>query len=308
MAGDAPVFVGIDGGGTRSAALATDAAGRPLARTEGPPGLLRPGRAAATARTLAALARRTLRAAGARPPASALCCAVAGAGRDPERSALQDALLATGVARAVVVTTDAEAALHDAFGTGPGLLLASGTGSIAWGRAPDGRTARAGGWGALLGDEGSGYALGLAALRAAARAHDGRGPATPLVGAVLRATGAPAPEDLIAWSAAASKAEIAALAPTTLDAARQGDPVALELLRAAAAELATHVAALHRRLGPWTEPPPLALAGRLLEPGSPLREATLEAIAALGIPARALDTTPDGARGAAALARAAARP
>lgn len=308
------LFLGIDGGATRATALVTDAAGVELARVPGEPGLVRAENPEAAAPGLTHLARLALRQAGAggaggqrspgaAAPAAALCCALAGAGRPAERRALENTLRKAGVARRVRVVTDAEAALEDAFGGGPGLLLIAGTGSIAWGRAADGRTARAGGWGALLGDEGSGYALGLEALRAVARAHDGRGPDTQLLEPVLRAAGAADPESLIHWAATAAKAEIAALAPLVAAVAASPDAVAAGILDQAAHDLARHIAALHRRLGPWPAPAPVALAGGLLAPGRPLRQPVLRALEALQLPLAILDRPVDAARGAATLAR-----
>ncbi len=297
------VFVGIDGGGTRARAVAIDAQGNELARVFGGPGRVRPENPGAVAAALADLTARALRAADARPPAVTLCCALAGAGRAEERMALTAALIRETIAVRVHVITDAEAALYDAFGDGPGMLLIGGTGSIAWGRTADGRTDRTGGWGQRLGDEGSGYALGSAAMRAAVRAHDGRGPRTSLLDAVLAHIGVQAPEQLVAWTATASKGDIAALAPVVVDAAEMGDKVASELVDDAARELALHVAALQTRLAPWQERPILALAGGLLAPGRPMRDRVIEAVQRLDEPPEILDREVDAASGAAAMAR-----
>lgn len=338
------LVIGIDGGATRSRALVMDAEGAEVARAEGGPALVKADAPTAAASGLADLAARALAAArmdepgamrtpsgldpqttdgeaadlghaaeanahAAVPPdgrAAALCCALAGAGRQPERDAIQAALQARGLAHRIIVTTDAEAALEDAFAGGPGIIVIAGTGSIAWGRSADGRTTRAGGWGQRFGDEGSGYAIGIAALRATAQTHDGRGAATALVRPVLRHTGVVEPEALIAWAAAASKADIAALAPTVLAAAEEGDEVAGHLATRAGAELAMHVVALARRLGPWLDTLPLALAGGLLAPGRPLRRHVQNALDDLRCEAEPLDRIIDAARGAATLARGAA--
>lgn len=298
-----PVYVGIDGGGTRTTAVATDAAGRELARVEGEPGLVSTLEPAAGAGTLARVARRAADAAGASSgPLAGLCCALAGAGREPERMALEEALRATGVAERVRVTTDAEGAMADAFAEGAGILVIAGTGSIAWARDGRGRTARTGGWGVLLGDEGSGYAIGLAALRAVARAHDGRSFRTTLTGAVLAHAGVRAPEELIGWAAAASKGEVGSLAPAVFAAAAEGDEPARALLRQAATELADHVRALYERLAPWPEPPLLALAGSLIAPGGPLRDAVVAAARSIA-PLRLVERPVDAGSGAASLAR-----
>jgi glucosamine kinase len=308
---DGPRYVGIDGGGTRATAVVCDAGGRELARVDGGAGIIHVTAPAAGARALADLTAAALRAAGNDPatagePAAVLCCALAGAGRPPERQALRAALHELGAARHVRIVTDAEAAMFDALGDGPGILLIAGTGSIAWGRSPTGAVARIGGWGHVFGDEGSGFQIGRHALRAVAHAHDGRGPATALLRPVLDHAGAATPEELIHWAAAAAKGRIAALARLVVDAADRGDDAAIAILTAAAADLARHVDALHRRLAPWPDPPRLALAGGLLLPGRPLRPYLLAALRDAGSPCDILDTSIDAARGAAGMALATA--
>jgi glucosamine kinase len=302
------LFVGIDGGGTKTNAVAMNAGGEVLARVEGGAALIRPEDPGAGAGLLADLTERAVRAAGGSLPAAGLCCALAGAGREPVRRALAAELHREGVAVRLRIVTDAEAAFYDAFADGPGILLIAGTGSIVWGRAEDGRTARAGGWGAILGDEGSGYALGLGALRAVVRAHDGRGEATSLAPAVLAHAGVDAPESLVAWAAGASKREIAALAPAVASAAGAGDAVARRIVEEAAGELVAHVVALHHRLGPWKTAPGLALSGGLIAPGGPLRAAVVEALQVRGPECALAERQVDAARGAASLARLPAIP
>ncbi|HEX6067021.1 MAG TPA: BadF/BadG/BcrA/BcrD ATPase family protein, partial [Longimicrobiales bacterium] len=179
----------------------------------------------------------------------------------------------------------------------------SGTGSSAWGRAPDGRCVRAGGWGHILGDEGSGYALGRVTLMLAMREYDGRGENAGFMPAVLAFTGVATEEGLVRWAATAGKAEIAALAPILFQAAQQGSLSAQDAIEDAAAEIAMHVAALYDRLGPWETPPAVALAGGLIEPGRPLREPALREIEALTIPVAIVEDRIDAARGAAGIAR-----
>lgn len=302
------LFLGIDGGATRTTALVTDAAGVERARVEGETAIVQIMEPELSAGIVAAIARRALAQAGAEGGrAAVLCCAITGAGREPERTQLERALAGFDLAERVVVTTDAECALQDAFGAGPGILLIAGTGSIAWGRGPDGRTDRAGGWGWILGDEGSGYAIGLAALRAVVRADDGRDPSTALTPAVLRATGVDVVRGLVSWAAAATKADIGALAPLVFDAAGN-DPVASGILDHATAELALHVRTLHKRLGPWPGPAAIAFSGGLIAPGGPLRERLRAELRRLPFATAIMERPVDGARGAAALARAAAEP
>ena len=291
--------VGIDGGGTATRVLILDERGGALGRAEGGPALTdRPG-APIDIETVADTVARAAAAAGIELPAAALCAGFAGVGRELERGAVEAALAGRLAARARVIT-DAEAAFFDAFADGPGLLLIAGTGSIALGRGEDGREARTGGWGTLLGDEGSGYDIGLSALRAAARATDGRGRPTDLLARLLAELGLARPEELIRWASGARKTAVAALAPSVCELAAQGDEVAAEIVAAVVASLAAHVDALLARLGPWSAPPGLALAGGLLAPGGRLRGAVVAAVAEYACVVS--DTQVEPVRGAARLA------
>lgn len=270
--------IGIDGGGTATRVLILGEHGAEVARAEGGPALIDRPSAPIDVETVADTVERAAAAAGIELPAAGLCAGFAGVGRELERRAVEEALTGRLAARARVIT-DADAAFFDAFGDGPGLILVAGTGSIALGRAEDGREARTGGWGTLLGDEGSGYDIGLSALRAAARAADGRGRATELLSRLTAELGLAGPEDLIRWASGARKTAFAALAPSVCELAAAGDAIAAEIVAAAVASLAAHVDALLARLGPWSAPPGLALAGGLLAPGGPLRDALVAAVA-----------------------------
>ena len=302
------IVVGVDGGGTRSRVVVEDGLGVVLGRLEGGPGLLEPAAPAERAGALAALAREALRTAGAGPPADVLCCGLAGAGDERMRGAARAVLEAAGVARRVLVVTDVEAAFQAAFGAAaPGILVVAGTGSVAWGRDGAGRVARCGGWGRHVGDEGSGWWLGCAAVRAVLRAHDGRSGPTRLATPVLRAAGLDDADGLPAWVATAGKPAVAALAGGVLAAAGEGDDTAGRLVVEAAAALAELVAALARRLGPWPEPPAVATAGGLFE-GTPSLAAPFGRALQRAVDHHLLPADParrDAARGAAALARAA---
>ena len=176
-AGAGPCFLGVDGGGTHTRAVLVDARGREIGRGQAAgANWASVGVAAALANIQRAVAAARA-AAGVAGPARAAWCGLAGVDRPADR-----ALIAPGLrdlAATLRLTNDAELALA-VLPDRAGVCLVAGTGSIAVGRAPDGRTARAGGWGHVLGDEGSGYDIGRQALLAVARAADGRGPATAL--------------------------------------------------------------------------------------------------------------------------------
>lgn len=300
------VFAGVDGGGSRTRVLLVDGDGCELSRFEGPAGAVDAGDPGAAGDRVAERIREAAAAAGVRIPIAAVWAGLAGAGRDEARFRVEEALAASGVAGRVRVGTDAEAAFHDAFGRGPGILLISGTGSVAWGRNAEGVTARAGGWGPLLGDEGSGHALGVEALRAVVRGEDGRGGGTALRDPVLAYAGVGSPEGLVAWAAGAGRSRVAGLAPVVARVAETGDEVARTLLRDAAAALGDHVAALLERLGPWNRAPEVALAGGLLAPGSSTRARVEADLRHRGLAVAEALVRPE--RGAAALARALDRP
>ncbi|HEX4628349.1 MAG TPA: BadF/BadG/BcrA/BcrD ATPase family protein [Gemmatimonadales bacterium] len=192
-------------------------------------------------------------------------------------------------------------ALATAFGGGPGILLNAGTGSIAYARDPAHGVHRAGGYGWQLGDEGGGYWLGRHALAVAARAHDGRGEGSTLLARLLGALGLQQFDDLVRWTATATPTQIAALAPHVLNAAREGEVVARETVVAAADELVQLVAALVRHF-PGSGPVPIALAGGLLLPQSPLTAAFRERLRASIARARLVPDRIDAAAGALKLA------
>ena len=293
-------FLGVDGGGTRTRVAMVDGTGREHARAEGPPTLVDPANPSATIGVIADLCREVASKGGADLPVAGLWAGIAGAGIEPTRGLVEAALLEAGLSLRTAVGADAEATFHDAFPSGPGILLISGTGSIALGRAVDGSTLRVGGWGAHLGDEGSGYRIGMSALRALARGEDGRGVSTDLRDPVLKALGVDRPADLIKWMAAARKADVAALVPLICEVAEAGDRAAMIVIEMAVDELAEHIQTLIRRFDPWPAPPEVALAGGLIEEDGPLRSRVIRAIE--GLPCRLQGRALDGARGACSLA------
>jgi N-acetylglucosamine kinase-like BadF-type ATPase len=127
-------------------------------------------------------------------------------------------------------------------------MIVSGTGSCCFGRAPDGRTTRVGGWGHVLGDRGSGYDIALRALRAVIHAGDRAGRWPPLGARLLRALSLHEPEDLVAWIQVARKNDVAALAREVFRAADDGDRIAAGILDAAAESLADDAAACARKV------------------------------------------------------------
>jgi N-acetylglucosamine kinase-like BadF-type ATPase len=173
----ASVLLGVDGGGTKTTALLADRAGRVVARgAAGGSNFKAAGEAAARAAIEAAV-RQAYAAAGldfAPPLAAGLGLAGVDTPADVERQSAWAAGYLPGAR--IRVANDVELALWAGTPAGWGLAVIAGTGAIAYGRAPDGRAARVGGWGWLLGDEGSGFDIGLRARRGAVpTAAGGRG-------------------------------------------------------------------------------------------------------------------------------------
>jgi N-acetylglucosamine kinase-like BadF-type ATPase len=168
------------------------------------------------------------------------------------------------LAHTVRLTNDADLVLT-ALAGGAGVAVIAGTGSIAVGRNARGTLARAGGWGHIIGDEGSGYTIGRACLQAAARAADGRGPQTLLLDLLMRQWELKHPSDMIdTVYTTEDKARIAQLAMSVFAAARAKDTVARRIIAQAADELHRAAIAVCHALDLARTPLSLALAGGLL--------------------------------------------
>ncbi|HET6578021.1 MAG TPA: BadF/BadG/BcrA/BcrD ATPase family protein [Gemmatimonadales bacterium] len=267
------ILIGADVGGTKTAAGVSDGE-RMMARAEGPGAAVRPGRALASAAVIAEVVRQALAGAG-RLTGDVLYVGAAGAGREPERDELRKALRTENLATRVVVATDIEIALAAAFDEGPGIVVSAGTGSVAVGRDRAGKRHRIGGYGWQMGDEGSGYAVGRAALGAVSRAADGRSPRTALSERILSVTRSEDFDALVRWAAGASPAEVAALAPHVLDVAARGDPLAQGIADYAAREL-TQLAICLLPMMEVEPPVGVAITGGLLSSDGPLRQSVLK--------------------------------
>jgi len=262
---DGTIVAGVDGGGTKTTLALADSGGRELVRKLGPAGLVDPRDPDATARMLAGLVRDALAEAGVAAKPAALFAGLAGVGNEHERQRVETALATAGVAGQVRVGTDGFIALDGALGGQAGILVVAGTGSVAYGRGEDGRVERCGGWGMIVGDEGSAWSVGRLGLAAALRAADGRGPPTRLLDRFLALLGVEDERGIPPWAGRTEKSGVAALAVHVVQAAEEGDAVALQLLEREARELACHAVALARRLEPWSGAVPVAFHGGMLE-------------------------------------------
>ncbi len=302
------LILGLDGGGSKTLALLADASGNVLGRgAAGASNYQNVGAQAAWAALDAAIAAAFADAGRAPEPLAAVCLGLAGVDRPEDRELFARWAAGRFGVAAVIIANDAELVLAAGTPDGWGVALISGTGSIVFGRDRSGQMARAGGWGHTLGDEGSGYAIGAAALRAILRAFDGRGPETALTSSVLAYWSLASPTDLVGqvYREGCGTAEIAELARLVDAAAGNGDRAALEILHEAGRELAITVEAVVRRLGmPAGAPLPCALAGGTVVNGQSVRAAFLVAAADLGLWLDPITSVSEPAQGAVRLARA----
>ncbi|MBC7186675.1 MAG: hypothetical protein H5U38_06535 [Calditrichaeota bacterium] len=246
------LVVGIDGGGTRTRALLAKEDGSILAQAEGGVSNVQvvgpdklPGVIGEVLQTLRERSRL-----GSFVP-DHMYLGLAGAGRPGDREAAQQALTKARLARAITVDTDASIALAGAFPEGPGIIIIAGTGSICFGKSADGQLVRCGGWGYLLGDEGSGYFLGREALLAALKDLDGRGLATSLRPRLERACAVERIDQVISrvYGGDLDRAAIASFAPLVFEEATAGDQVARDIVALTGRELGKMAATVARKLG-----------------------------------------------------------
>lgn len=303
--------LGMDGGGTKTVAwLARCTPGsEPSVIGRGSAGPANPqtvGLAQATENLDRAVAAARDDAGVEAGPLAAAVLALAGSDRDEVRGPLEDWAQQRQLARRFRVVHDALPVLTAGSPDGSGAALIAGTGSLAFGRSRDGRTARAGGWGFRFGDEGSGYAIAVAGLRAAAKCADGRGPDTLLLRRLLERLALRDPAELISAISrlAADQAAVAALAEVVTAAADDGDRVADRIVDEAAAELAAMVAAVVRRIDLPAAGFPLALAGGTILGSENLQRHLGVHVGSLGLRPDPVATVPDPVVGAVKLAQA----
>jgi len=297
--------LGLDCGGTRTVCLLADGQGRVLGRgLAGPSNYHAVGIETATNAILEA-ADKAWQAAGLpRGVATVACLGLAGVDRPEDKRAITDALTPRRLARRLAIVNDAVLVLAAGSAGGVGVVVIAGTGSIAWGRNKDGQHSRAGGWGHILGDEGSGHDIGMRALQAVVRAHDQRGQPTILTDLILKHLHLARPESLLTFVHALPypRAEIAALAPVVEQAARQGDPVARSIYVHAAQELALAATTVIQALGMAEEPVDVVLSGGVFRAGELVIEPFVRAVQDIAPQARAIRLEKEPAVGAVRLA------
>src|SRR5918994_6059746 len=222
--------LGIDAGGTKTVALLADADGRIIADGRAGGANLQTEGELQVEKVLHDVIEQVTR--GRNITAAAVCLGMAGVDREADGRTIRDIMRRLGYRSNTLIVNDALIALVAGAGASPGLVVISGTGSIAFGVSNRGLAARAGGWGPTLGDEGSGYWIGRRALEAVTRDADGRGPRTQLTPMVLEYFSLARPELLISeiYHQPHGRRAIASLAPEVDRAREDGDLVAGEIM------------------------------------------------------------------------------
>ncbi len=295
------VFLGFDAGGSKTVCLVGD---RRAVLGRGESGPANPSLVGLDGfrDAVRSAARGALQSVG-RRRAAAVWIGIAGSERPSVRESLRRAALDELDADAVSISHDARLLLA-AAGVGSGIAVVAGTGSSVYGRAADGREVTVGGWGHLLGDEGSGYDIARRALRVVTQAADGRGPPTALseaIPAALGVAGVPALRERC--YPAISVSEVARLAEVVIEQAA-GDEISRSIVADAASDLALAVETCAGRLAvrPGAHLDVVA-AGGLLRPGSPLLACLVDRLQRADRRYGVAPLTADPASGALALAR-----
>lgn len=265
-------LLGIDGGGTRTmACVADDRLSILSCGQAGPSNPVKVG-AVAAQQEIARACRRALRAARVRPSGlNAVCVGLAGGGSASIQRCMLGWLRKEIPAGTHRVTTDAAILLASALGAKEGAIVIAGTGSIAYGRGPHGRTLQVGGWGSLYDDAGSGYDIGRRAIVAALRAHDGRSGPTRLTRSLCRRLHLGSIIEVIAKPL--TPQQIAALFPLVQHEARAGDAVARSLCRNASLDLAELALTIIHQLGCDRLPVRVICSGGVFQSSGMIRRA-----------------------------------
>jgi N-acetylglucosamine kinase-like BadF-type ATPase len=309
MSDEHTYFLGVDGGASKTSALVTDEQGEPLGDgLAGPSNHLRVGIETA-ARNIERAVNKALVAADVTSREIVWAyCGIAGADHPAHRQEVVDSLSIFFPRGNFTVDNDARIALTGAVGYGGGVVVIAGTGSVAFGRNEAGQESRAGGWGPIVGDEGSGFGIARAALGAIVRAWDGRGPETRMTD-MLRNEWNMKPEDIprFVYAPATHTDDIARFGKLAIDAAGAGDAVARAILDDGGRELGECVVAVAKRLDMLATAFPVSYTGGAFNAGALLLDPMRKVILAAAPKATIAPPAKTPVQGAAMMAMHAAR-
>ena len=299
--------LGIDAGGTKTVCELADENGAPLSEARRGGANLQAAGELEVEKVLHEVMEEAIGDRDVRP--SAICLGIAGVDRPEDASVVRAIMKRIGYKAKILVVNDALVALEAGAPDQPGVVVIAGTGSIAYGRNERNQAARAGGWGYMLGDEGSGYWIGRAALRAVLRASDRRGPATQLTGLLLTYYGVARAQDLIhqVYQGTLRPSAIASLAQCVQGAFSNGDPVAIGILRGSADQLESSALSVAKRLELVGSEFPFVLSGGIFRAVPWLEEELARRLPLASPHSRTLLLNVEPASGAVRLALADAR-
>ena len=257
--------LGIDAGGTKTVCLLADENGQVISESRSSGANLQAVGELEVEKVLHQVMEDAIGDLGVLP--QAVCLGIAGVDRDDDSAIVRAIMRRIAYKARTLVVNDALVALVAGAGAEPGVVLIAGTGSIAYGRNRAGRAARAGGWGYVLGDEGSGYWIGRRALAAVLRQSDERGRPTLLTGRLLQHFGISKPQELVqvVYYRNLRPPAIAALATHVSQAAQDGDAVARDILQEGAEELLGAARSVIARLRLDAEPFVCVFAGGIFQ-------------------------------------------
>ena len=261
-------LIGIDGGGTKTDCAIADLSGKIIRQSAGKPSnFLIIGVEEAIENIFALIEENLFALEGDFADVKQIVIGVAGAGRDEDSALLEkgfkDYADQEGIHfKGVKVLSDAHIALEGAFPASAGCILIAGTGSILFGKDEAGTIHRVGGFGRLIGDEGSGYSIGRKALNAVSKASDGRGEET-LISELLNAQMNSGFSGSIIKKVYKEKLDVASVARIVIKAAEEGDPIAEDILDEEADELVLHIRSLLNKIN--TNNLNVAFSGSLID-------------------------------------------
>lgn len=272
------IYLGIDGGGTKTVCVVADEHAVLGSATSAGSNITRLGEVRVR-EALQTGVREACSAARVNPKEiKRTCVGLSGAGRPEVRDAVAR-MMTEIVGGHVQVVSDLETTLEAAFGGGPGVITIAGTGSIAYGRDAAGKTARSGGWGLAISDEGSGEWIGRAAVSAVLSAKDA-GEDPPLLDAILRLWKLTTIDELVRYANASPPPDFASLFPPVLKAAEAEQVPALKVLRMAGTELAALTNHVIGRLFGGANEAPVAMSGGVFRQSELVRQVFNNAVVA----------------------------
>jgi glucosamine kinase len=264
------IFLGIDGGGSKTACVVGNETAVLGLGTSAGSNIVRVGEARARESLHAAIRQACQSARVTTPEITRACIGVAGAAREEVREVI------VRLAREIIpgeieVVGDMEVAMEAAFGNGPGVIVIAGTGSIAYGRNTALQTARAGGWGHAISDEGSGHWIGRAAVAIVVREGDQQSE-TCLFKLIAKSWGVTTHEQVVMMANRSPAPDFAALLPVVLQAAEKKNQQAGSVLVQAADELSTLAKQVIQALFSEQEAVPVAMSGGVFANSAQVRE------------------------------------